>query len=58
MKISEYKVLRGLSPEELQKSVNEHIRAGYQPFGNLSVAVINEAKILYLQAVVKQQQAN
>jgi Domain of unknown function (DUF1737) len=58
MKISEYKVLRGLSPEELQKAGNEHIRAGYQPFGILNVAVINEAKILCLQAVVKQQPAN
>lgn len=37
MKIIEYKVLSGSSSAQLAAEVNEHIIAGYQPYGSLVV---------------------
>ncbi|HTV40222.1 MAG TPA: hypothetical protein VMF08_06590 [Candidatus Sulfotelmatobacter sp.] len=37
MKIIEYKVLSGSSSTQLATEVNEHIIAGYQPYGSLVV---------------------
>ncbi|HEX3628018.1 MAG TPA: hypothetical protein VH280_21620 [Verrucomicrobiae bacterium] len=37
MKIIEYKVLSGSSVAQLAVEVNEHIIAGYQPYGPLAV---------------------
>ena len=58
--IVEYAILEKRDMGELQKLVNEAIKEGWQPYGNLVIAVYSHGRLgtistahLYTQALVK-----
>jgi Domain of unknown function (DUF1737) len=55
MKIEAYIMVRSPSPEALEKRVNEFIKDGFQPYGNLVIAPIQEGEIIYIQPMTKSK---
>ena len=50
--ISDYKILRAMSPEELESLVIAYLQKGWKPIGGVTASIIDDA--YFLQAIVKK----
>lgn len=55
MKITDYIIVQEVYDAQMERSVNDHIKDGWQPLGGISVIENEDGDKVYYQAMVKRE---